>query len=589
MASTIQDVINSVSTSVAVKAPCKVATTANITLSGQQTIDGVAVVTGDRVLVRSQTDSVDNGIWEVSTSSWTRTDDFDGNRDVVKGTIIIVNSGTVNGNKAFSVVTSDPIVIGTTAITFQQSPTIGGNASAVSADTAVVNTSTTVQSIIDAYETINILAEGANAGGATSNSTLFGTLTASGYQDRIIEVPHGQYAVNSDITMATCQEIRGLSTGGSHTDTSNGSIIRAISGGTFTTAMINMSGHSKLYGLKLDGNSIAQHAINTGDSSTGFKNVIENCRFGGCTRDAIIGTTPDSLTITRCEFNDGATSYGMIALTSASITVIDQCRFVPGANCAYMIKVTSALNNSRISIIDNLFEGSNAGADVSDFIDGIYVDADDVRIEGNIFQMSPSSTVHQSHIRIKSGAARTYIGKNVFQNTGGSAMKIIIESGATDTVIDCSAFGWTSGAGVASDITDNGTNTLLMFAGTTSGRRFFMTPAMTIAALNGGKQFHFDTATATLYFNEHSNTNNFIGAPSGTLVMNSNGALDLKVPTGSSIRAQVNSAVVAQFSDTTGANEMAMYLKVHGGTIQRVSVGAADSGGAGYRVLRIPN
>jgi len=152
MASTIQDVINSVSTSVAVKAPCKVATTANITLSGQQTIDGVAVVTGDRVLVRSQTDSVDNGIWEVSTSSWTRTDDFDGNRDVVKGTIIIVNSGTVNGNKAFSVVTSDPIVIGTTAITFQQTPSIGGDAASVDYG------SSTVEIALDAHRVDSISA-----------------------------------------------------------------------------------------------------------------------------------------------------------------------------------------------------------------------------------------------------------------------------------------------------------------------------------------------------------------------------------------------------------------------------------------------
>jgi len=56
---------------VAIKAPCKAATTANITLNGEQTIDGAACVSGDRVLVKSQTSSVDNGIYICSTSART--------------------------------------------------------------------------------------------------------------------------------------------------------------------------------------------------------------------------------------------------------------------------------------------------------------------------------------------------------------------------------------------------------------------------------------------------------------------------------------------------------------------------------------
>ena len=57
MSSTQTDRIDGLSTSVAMKAPVVVATTANITLSGLQTIDGVSVVTGDRVLVKDQTTS----------------------------------------------------------------------------------------------------------------------------------------------------------------------------------------------------------------------------------------------------------------------------------------------------------------------------------------------------------------------------------------------------------------------------------------------------------------------------------------------------------------------------------------------------
>src|SRR5687768_7896064 len=78
----------------AVKTPCRVATTANITLSATQTIDDVAVVAGDRVLVKDQTDTTENGIYVVDSSTWTRAKDFDGSKDVVDGTFVYVRAGT---------------------------------------------------------------------------------------------------------------------------------------------------------------------------------------------------------------------------------------------------------------------------------------------------------------------------------------------------------------------------------------------------------------------------------------------------------------------------------------------------------------
>src|SRR5258708_22563853 len=56
----------------AIKAPCLVATTANIVLSGVQTIDGVTVGNGaQRVLVKNQTDQITNGIYLPNTGTWT--------------------------------------------------------------------------------------------------------------------------------------------------------------------------------------------------------------------------------------------------------------------------------------------------------------------------------------------------------------------------------------------------------------------------------------------------------------------------------------------------------------------------------------
>jgi hypothetical protein len=98
------------------KAPVKAATTANVTLSGEQTIDGVALVTDDRVLVKDQTTPSENGVYIVDTSSWDRALDWDGTYDVKKGTQVYVTSGTTNRG-LWAVTTDDPITIGTTSVT----------------------------------------------------------------------------------------------------------------------------------------------------------------------------------------------------------------------------------------------------------------------------------------------------------------------------------------------------------------------------------------------------------------------------------------------------------------------------------------
>lgn len=118
MTSTITDRIDGISTSVAIKAPCRAATTANITLSGEQTIDGVACVAGDRVLVKNQSVSAENGIWVVSASAWQRAKDFNGARDVVTGTLVKIISGTTNSGMTAEVSTTGAITVGVTGLSF---------------------------------------------------------------------------------------------------------------------------------------------------------------------------------------------------------------------------------------------------------------------------------------------------------------------------------------------------------------------------------------------------------------------------------------------------------------------------------------
>lgn len=108
MTSVTSDRRQGLNSSAAIKVPCRVAATGNIVLSGLQTIDGVALASGDRVLLTAQTDTTKNGIWIADTGNWSRDLDFDGAYDVVKGTLIRVTDGGVNAETLWEITTANP-------------------------------------------------------------------------------------------------------------------------------------------------------------------------------------------------------------------------------------------------------------------------------------------------------------------------------------------------------------------------------------------------------------------------------------------------------------------------------------------------
>lgn len=92
----------------------------NITLSGTQTIDGVALISGDRVLVAGQTTGQDNGIYVVAAGAWTRATDADVSAEVTAGLAVFVEEGTVYEDTGWVLTTNNPITLGTTALVFSQ-------------------------------------------------------------------------------------------------------------------------------------------------------------------------------------------------------------------------------------------------------------------------------------------------------------------------------------------------------------------------------------------------------------------------------------------------------------------------------------
>lgn len=107
-----------------VKQSVRVATTSANTaliLSGLQTIDGVSLAEGDRILVKDHVAAYVNGIYVVTGfGSWTRATDANTSDKVTSGMFTFVSEGTVNADSGWVLTTNDTITLGTTSLAFAQ-------------------------------------------------------------------------------------------------------------------------------------------------------------------------------------------------------------------------------------------------------------------------------------------------------------------------------------------------------------------------------------------------------------------------------------------------------------------------------------
>tara|TARA_B100000424_G_scaffold67817_2_gene50286 strand:+ start:14646 stop:16538 length:1893 start_codon:yes stop_codon:yes gene_type:complete len=107
-----------------VKGSVVAASTGNGVLSGAyrngDSLDGVTLSTGDRILLKDQTTGSENGIYTVNASGApTRATDFDSSSDASPGSFVFVEQGTTNGDNGF-VLTNNSVTLGSTALTFVQ-------------------------------------------------------------------------------------------------------------------------------------------------------------------------------------------------------------------------------------------------------------------------------------------------------------------------------------------------------------------------------------------------------------------------------------------------------------------------------------
>ena len=230
-----------------VKDSCRAATTANITLSGTQTIDGVALSAGERVLVKNQTTGSENGIYTVvSGGSWTRASDADISAKVTLGMFTFVEEGTTNADSGWVLTTDGAIVLGTTSLSFTQF----SGAGQITAGAGLTKTGNTIDAVGTA-DRITVNADSIDIAstyvGQTSITTL-GTIGTGTWNGSVIGASFGGTGVNngsSTITLGGSLTFSGAFTT-AFTVTGNTSVTLPTSGTLVNSAVTTLSSLSSV-------------------------------------------------------------------------------------------------------------------------------------------------------------------------------------------------------------------------------------------------------------------------------------------------------------------------------------------------------
>ena len=174
-----KEYVDAIKQALDIKDSVRVATTGNITLSGTQQIDGVTLSAGERVLVKNQTTTAQNGIWVVAGGSWARGTDADSSADVTAGLFVFVEEGTTNADSGWVLTTNGTITVGSTGIAFSQF----SGAGQITAGDALVKSGNTLN-VNDDNITLEVNSDALRIKGVTATAVgdlLVGQASNAGY------------------------------------------------------------------------------------------------------------------------------------------------------------------------------------------------------------------------------------------------------------------------------------------------------------------------------------------------------------------------------------------------------------------------
>jgi len=290
--------VDSTSQGLDIKDSVKVATTANITLSGTQTIDGIAVSADERVLVKDQSTASQNGLYLCKASTWERTTDLAAGANAA-GMFTFVEQGTVNAENGF-VCTSDSgsAVVATNNLVYAQFSGAGqitaGNGLEKSGNTLSADLKSNGGLVIESAEIAVDLAASSITGTLAISDGGTGATSASAARTAL------GLAIGTNVQAFDAQlsDIAGLTPTDSNFIVGDGSNFVLESGAT------------------------ARASLGAQASATDLTN-LSSCQSGGSAALAALTSTEigilDGATVTTAELNilDGVTS------TTAELNILD--------------------------------------------------------------------------------------------------------------------------------------------------------------------------------------------------------------------------------------------------------------------------
>lgn len=289
--------VDSVAAGLDPKASVKVATTGAITLSGTQTIDGVALVAGNRVLVKNQADPKTNGIYDVASGAWARATDSDGTpANEVSGSnyVFVEAGGTTNASTGWVLQGVGNLTVGTADLNWIQFSAAG----TYSAGTGLTLTGT-VFSLTSPVST-----------------TLGGTgLSSTGTANQLLTVNVGGTGLEYK-TIAASTDAGKL---GATVDLSAGNIVIG------TTAVLAVSAGTTSTGLTIGAVETGQNVVITANLNTELQGLAALATTGLVTRTAAgtflqrsVTSTGSTLTITNGDGVAGNINVDLATVTQGS-------------------------------------------------------------------------------------------------------------------------------------------------------------------------------------------------------------------------------------------------------------------------------
>jgi len=286
------------------KASVRAATTANLNISSDlengDTVDGVTLATGDRVLVKNQSTGSQNGIYIVAASgAASRSTDCDTAAELTASFAVFVEEGTANADSGWTLTNDGAVTVGTTALTFTQFTGLGqvtaGDGLSKTGNTLNVTAGTGISISGDAVTNTGVLSLTGTANQVTvSGST--GDITISGPQD----LHSGATPSFSGVTVGSVTLTDALLGTAAATASNSATVIDSWSASTYSSAkyIVQMKKGSDIEVIEVlvtvDGSNnvyLTEYADVISNAVLGTTDADYN---GGNVRLLVTGTTSDT-------------------------------------------------------------------------------------------------------------------------------------------------------------------------------------------------------------------------------------------------------------------------------------------------------